>query len=63
VYLKSRKIKGRTPSAIESLQKISCDEKNDYYERCAFVVEIPEISEVINGNKLNLSYGVRSPTN
>jgi hypothetical protein len=41
---------------------LSCDEKNDYYERWPLLVEIPEISEVINGNKLNLSYGVRSPT-
>jgi len=28
-----------------------------YYERMAFVIEIPEISEVINGNKLSLAIG------
>jgi ribosomal protein L25 (general stress protein Ctc) len=32
-----------------------------YYERMAFVIEIPEISEMINGNQLSLSIGgVRS---
>lgn len=32
-------------------------EKTLYYERCAFVIEIPEISQVINGNRLNLAIG------
>lgn len=58
----SHVIKGRVPSAIgKPAKELSSEEKTIYYERCAFVIEIPEISEVINGNKLNLSIGgVRS---
>ena len=58
----SHVIKGRIPSAIgKPAKELSSEEKTIYYERCAFVIEIPEISEVINGNKLNLSIGgVRS---
>jgi hypothetical protein len=58
----SHVIKGRIPSAIGKPAKelLEC-EKTIYYERMAFVIEIPEISEVINGNKLNLTIGgVRS---
>jgi hypothetical protein len=36
---------------------LSEQEKTLYYERMAFVIEIPEISEVINGNKLSLAIG------
>jgi hypothetical protein len=58
----SHVIKGRIPMAINKPAKELLDEeKTIYYERCAFVIEIPEISEVINGNKLNLAIGgVRS---
>ncbi len=58
----SHVIKGRIPSAIGKPAKdLSDEEKTIYYERCAFVIEIPEISEVINGNRLNLAIGgVRS---
>ena len=58
----SHVIKGRIPSAIaKPAQELLDEEKTIYYERCAFVIEIPEISEVINGNKLNLAIGgVRS---
>ena len=58
----SHVIKGRIPSAIGKPAKELLDsEKTIYYERMAFVIEIPEISEVINGNKLNLTIGgVRS---
>ena len=58
----SHVIKGRVPMAINKPAKELLDEeKTIYYERCAFVIEIPEISEVINGNKLNLAIGgVRS---
>jgi len=51
-------VKGRIPSAIGKPAKdLQENEKTIYYERCAFVIEIPEISEVINGNKLNLAIG------
>lgn len=58
----SHVIKGRIPSAIGKPAKDLLEsEKTIYYERMAFVIEIPEISEEINGNKLNLTIGgVRS---
>lgn len=58
----SHVIKGRTPSAIgKPAKELLESEKTIYYERMAFVIEIPEISEKINGNKLNLTIGgVRS---
>lgn len=58
----SHVIKGRVPTAIGKLAKdLLEEEKTIYYERMAFVLEIPEISEIINGNKLNLTIGgVRS---
>ncbi len=33
------------------------EEKTIYYERCAFMFEVPGISIVVNGNKLSLSIG------
>ena len=58
----SHTIKGRIPSAIGKPAKELLDyEKTIYYERCAFVIEIPQIKEVVNGNELTLSIGgVRS---
>jgi hypothetical protein len=58
----SHQIKGRIPSAVAKPAKELLEhEKTLYYERMAFVIEIPEISEMINGNQLNLSIGgVRS---
>lgn len=58
----SHVIKGRIPTAIgKPANELLDSEKTIYYERMAFVVEIPEISEVIYGNKLNLTIGgVRS---
>ena len=58
----SHQIKGRIPSAVAKPAKDLLDhEKTLYYERMAFVIEIPEISEMINGNQLNLTIGgVRS---
>lgn len=58
----SHVIKGRTPNAIlKPAKELLENEKTIYYERVAFVIEIPEISEVINGNRLHLSIGgVRS---
>ncbi|MES2545502.1 MAG: DUF3871 family protein [Bacteroidota bacterium] len=58
----SHTIKGRIPTAIgKPAKELLEKEKTIYYERMAFVIEIPEISEIINGNKLNLAIGgVRS---
>ena len=58
----SHQIKGRIPSAVgKPAKELLEHEKTLYYERMAFVIEIPEISEMINGNQLSLSIGgVRS---
>jgi hypothetical protein len=58
----SHQIKSRVPSAIgKPAKELLEDEKTIFYERMAFVIEIPEISEIINGNKLSLVIGgVRS---
>jgi hypothetical protein len=54
----SHVIKGRIPSAIgKPAKELLEEEKTIYYERMAFLFEIPEISEVVNGNKLCLSIG------
>jgi hypothetical protein len=54
----SHMVKGRVPSAIGKPAKdLSEHEKTLYYERMAFVIEIPQISQVINGNRLNLAIG------
>ena len=50
----SHVIKGRIPTALlKPAKDLLDDEKTIYYERMAFAIEIPEISEIINGNKLN----------
>ncbi|MCR8667291.1 DUF3871 family protein [Aestuariibaculum sp. M13] len=58
----SHHVKGRIPSAIgKPAKELLEHEKTLYYERCAFVIEIPGITKEINGNKLSLSVGgVRS---
>jgi hypothetical protein len=33
------------------------EEKTVYYERCAFIYEVPGITSTVNGNKLSLSIG------
>ncbi len=54
----SHQIKGRTPDAIHKQAKDLFDhEKTIYYERMAFIIKIPSISETINGNKLSLTLG------
>lgn len=58
----SHEIKGRTPSAIGKPAKdLLEEEKTLYYERCAFLIEMPQAKEIVNGNALTLSIGgVRS---
>lgn len=54
----SHQIKGRTPSAIhKSAKDLLEEDKTIYYERMAFMVKIPSITEEINGNKLSLCVG------
>lgn len=61
----SHTIKGRIPSAIgKPAKELLHHEKTIYYERMAFLIEIPGISQNVNGNKLNLVIGgVRSYSN
>ena len=51
-------VKGRVPDAIYKNAKDLLDhEKTIYYERMAFIVKIPSITEVVNGNTLSLCIG------
>ena len=58
----SHVIKGRTPDAVyKPVNELLDADKTIYYERMAFLMEIPTISEVVNENALNLTIGgVRS---
>jgi len=58
----SHPIKGRIPEAMgKPAELLQEEEKTIYYERMAFVYEVPEINSNVNGNKLSLSIGgVRS---
>ncbi|HEX8332489.1 MAG TPA: DUF3871 family protein [Segetibacter sp.] len=54
----SHPIKGRIPEARNKPAiELSEHEKTIYYERMAFVVEVPTIYDDINGNRLNLTLG------
>ncbi|MFX1708110.1 DUF3871 family protein [Chitinophaga sp. CC14] len=54
----SHPIKGRIPNAKDKAAKDLLEhEKTIYYERMAFVIEIPTISADIGGNRLNLTIG------
>jgi len=51
-------VKGRIPSAIgKPAKELLEHEKTLYYERCAFLIEMPSSKVIINGNPLNLSIG------
>ncbi|MCF8272967.1 MAG: DUF3871 family protein [Flavobacteriaceae bacterium] len=58
----SHVIKGRIPSAIgKPAKELLEHEKTIYYERLAFMMEIPHVHAYINNQKLNLTVGgVRS---
>ncbi|MCT4071846.1 DUF3871 family protein [Elizabethkingia anophelis] len=58
----SHQIKGRIPEAIhKSAKDLLEHEKTIYYERMAFIIQIPSIVNSINGNELALTVGgVRS---
>jgi hypothetical protein len=54
----SHPIKGRVPEAKNKPANALQDwEKTIYYERAAFVFEIPSIQDEINGNKVSLTVG------
>ena len=54
----SHPIKGRIPNARNKpANELQEWEKTLYYERMMFVVEIPSITETIDGNKISLTVG------
>lgn len=54
----SHPIKGRIPDAKDKPAKeLEEHEKTLYYERMAFIIEIPTITDSINGNNLTLTVG------
>ncbi|SHF23338.1 protein of unknown function [Chryseobacterium takakiae] len=54
----SHQIKGRTPGAIyKNVKDLLDHEKTIYYERMAFIVKIPAITDIINGDELSLTIG------
>lgn len=51
-------IKGRTPQAIRKpASELLPNEKTIYYERCAFVIELPSIIGNVGGDTLSLAVG------
>jgi hypothetical protein len=54
----SHPIKGRIPEAMgKPAKELSEAEKTLYFERMAFVIEVPGIAEDVHGNTLSLSVG------
>jgi len=54
----SHPVKGRVPSAIGlPVDQLREDQKTVYYERMAFITEIPSIRDTVNGNDLSLTIG------
>lgn len=54
----SHQIKGRIPEAIhKNVKELLDHEKTIYYERMAFIIRVPGVSENINGNELCLTLG------
>jgi len=54
----SHPIKGRIPQAMgKPAEALKEEERTIYYERCAFMYEVPGISTEVEGNKLSLSIG------
>lgn len=54
----SHEIKGRIPEAIgKPVKELLEHEKTIYWERCAFLFNLPNIRNLINGNELTLSIG------
>jgi hypothetical protein len=54
----SHTVKGRIPEAKgKPASLLLPEEETQFYERMAFAIEIPSISETVNGNKLSLTIG------
>ena len=54
----SHPVKGRIPSAMGKPAKfLQEDEKTLYFERMAFIMEVPTIRDTVNGNELALTIG------
>jgi len=54
----SHPIKGRIPEAMgKPAESLTENEKTIYYERMAFIFEVPDINKIVNGNALSLSIG------
>ena len=55
-------IKGRIPEALhKKTSELLESDKTQYYERCAFSIDIPSVYQDVCGNRLNLSIvGVRA---
>ena len=54
----SHPIKGRIPEAKDKpANQLKEAEKTIYYERMAFIIEVPGITEIIDGNELSLTIG------
>ena len=54
----SHVVKGRIPEAIHKpANQLLESDKTIYYERCAFVIQIPSIWEEVNGQRLTLTVG------
>jgi len=54
----SHPIKGRIPSAVgKPAIELKEHERTIYFERAAFVYEIPSIEDTVNGNRLSLTVG------
>ena len=54
----SHVIKGRVPSAIgKAVKELRPEEKTIYYQRCAFMIEVPSLTENVNNNSLSLTIG------
>lgn len=54
----SHQIKGRTANAIyKPVKELLEHEKTQYFERMAFIIRIPSITENINGNQVALTFG------
>lgn len=54
----SHQIKGRTAEAIyKPVKELLDHEKTQYFERMAFIIRIPSITESINGHEVSLTVG------
>ena len=54
----SHVIKGRVPSAVgKPVKELRPEEKTIYYQRCAFMIEVPTLTENVNNNTMSLTVG------